>query len=91
MCWLHNLKQFLIAFDQMLNALVGLFTPWERSWADETFSSRCWRWHVAGVRSWPYRLVECLFFWERGGHCEDSFMSERLGRQLPPEARPAGE
>ena len=73
-------KSLCIALDQLLNALCG-------GWPDETFSSRCWRWKVAGVRVWPWCVVECLFFWERG-HCREAIESERLGRQLPPEARP---
>lgn len=69
----------LIALDQLGNALLG-------GWPDETFSSRCWRWHVGGVRSWPRRVVDGLFFWERE-HCRGSYESERTGRQLPPELR----
>ena len=75
-------KAVLIAFDQLLNALFG-------GWPDETLSSRAWRWHVAGVRSWPCRVLDavarCFRDYE---HCRESFESERLGRQLPPEARP---
>ena len=74
-------KAVLIALDQLCNALAG-------GWPDETFSSRCWRWHIAGIRSWPLFVVEALFFWECGNHCRESHDSERLGRQLPPEMRP---
>lgn len=35
------LKQVLIAFDQLINALLG-------GWADETLSSRAWRHYVKG-------------------------------------------
>lgn len=80
----HNL---LVACDQFLNALLG-------GWPDETLSSRCWRWYKDGVRSWPCRLIDALFWWDkeqRGGtsirHCELSWESERNGRQLPPELR----
>lgn len=86
----HNLYQLLIAVDQLANALLGLLLVHEKSWADETLSSRCYRWHDAGKRSWPARVVDALFFWDRDGekrHCEMSFESERNGRQLPPEAR----
>lgn len=69
----------LIALDQLGNALLG-------GWPDETFSSRCWRWHRDGTRSWPCRAVDGLFFWERN-HCRGSYESERQGRQLPPELR----
>ena len=45
--YLHNL---LVACDQLVNALMG-------GWPDETLSSRCWRWHVSGVRHWPCRWL----------------------------------
>lgn len=83
----HNLKQLLVALDQFLNVLVcTVILPWERSYADETFSSRCWRWYLAGVE-WPRIVVDTLLFFDKN-HCQESFESERLGRQLPPEARP---
>ena len=72
-------KRILIAVDQLLNALFG-------GWPDETLSSRCWRWSRDGVRAWPRRVVDGLLFWERE-HFRDSYESERLGRQLPPELR----
>lgn len=89
----HNGRQAAICLDQALNVLVcAVILPHEKSWADETFSSRCWRWRMAGKRGWPCRLVDALFFWDRDKesgkrHCELSFESEREGRQLPPEAR----
>lgn len=73
-------KSALIACDQLVNALL-----W--GWPDETLSSRAWRWHVSGIRSWPCNLLDLIFFWDRE-HCRESFESERTGRQLPPEARP---
>ena len=36
------LRQNLIAFDQSINAFWG-------GWADETLSSRAWRWEKNGV------------------------------------------
>lgn len=84
----HNLKQVFIALDQLCNAVIGLLLiPFEKTWADETLSSRAWRWELSGRRMWPRRCIDALFFWDRG-HCRESFESERLGRQLPPEARP---
>lgn len=73
-------KALLIALDQLLNALFG-------GWPDETLSSRAWRWDISGKRSWPRRLIDLVFFFDRN-HCFESFESERLGRQLPPECRP---
>ncbi len=76
-------KAVLIALDQAVNTLCG-------GWPDETLSSRAWRWHMGGVRHWPCRVIDrAATFFGDTNHCEESFMSERLGRQLPPEARPA--
>ena len=72
-------KAVLIAADQLLNALLA-------GWPDETLSSRAWRWEQNGVRSWPRRFIDRLFFWEQD-HCYQSYISEREGRQLPPELR----
>ncbi len=84
----HNLNQFLIAMDQLANVVFcSIFLPHEKSWGDETLSSHAWRWHIAGIRSWPKTVIEAIFFWENN-HCREAFESERLGRLLPPEARP---
>lgn len=72
-------KAVLIAADQLVNALLA-------GWPDETLSSRAWRWEQNGVRSWPRRFIDRLFFWEKQ-HCFQSYQSEREGRQLPPEFR----
>lgn len=77
---MSRVKAVLIALDQILNAVFG-------GWPDETLSSRCWRWEQSGRRSWPRRLVDALLFFDPG-HCQASYESERLGRQLPPELRP---
>lgn len=104
----HNFWQAVVSIDQALHCLGGLLAALLLAcvpgavlpvvlpvvWADETLSSRCWRWRLDGVRSWPSRLVDGLFWWdrERRGavvvrHCELSWESERQGRQLPPELR----
>ena len=72
-------RRVLIGVDQLVNALLG-------GWPDETMSSRAWRWEWDGVRSWPRKLIDLLFFWDLE-HCRLSFESERVGRQLPPELR----
>ncbi|MDR2551466.1 MAG: hypothetical protein LBD10_14845 [Desulfobulbus sp.] len=72
-------KAVLIATDQLINTIFG-------GWPDETISSRAWRWDQDGVRHWPRRLIDALFFWE-ADHCRQSFEAERAGAQLPPEAR----
>ena len=45
------LKQVLIAFDQLINALLG-------GWADESLSAHAWRQHLEGKRDWPYQLID---------------------------------
>ena len=72
-------KAVLIAIDQLLNALLC-------GWPNETLSSRCWRWDRDGKRHWPRRMVDALFFWEKN-HCQESYESERLRMQMPPELR----
>lgn len=94
----HNVKQAAIALDQLANALIGLavsvvcLLPFFRGaglwWADETVSAHCWRWHIMGVRHWPWKLVDGLAaLLGDKEHCRESFESERLGRQLPVEER----
>ena len=95
----HNGRQALIALDQAANALTGLaaavvcLPPFFRKaglwWADETISAHCWRWHINGVRHWPWKLVDgfAALLGDKG-HCKASYESERIGRQLPPEERP---
>ena len=72
-------KSVLIALDQLANALLD-------GWPDETLSSRAWRWEQNGIRSWPRRIIDVLFFFDPE-HCRESFESERTGRQQPPELR----
>lgn len=71
--------QVLIALDQLGNSLLGGF-------ADETFSSRCWRWSRDGVRDWPRRIIDGLPFW-KPGHCLRAYEGERGRLQCPPELR----
>lgn len=73
------LKNLLIAIDQLANAALG-------NYCDETLSSRCYRMDRDGKRSWPRKVVDTLFFWEKE-HCYESYMSERERAQLPPEFR----
>lgn len=92
----HNAYQALISVDQALYNLGGALwallacvlrtMPTGRTWADESLSSRAYRWEQNGVRSWPRRFIDRLFFWEQD-HCYQSYISEREGRQLPPELR----
>lgn len=92
----HNARQALIALDQLINTLLGLavalvcLLPCLRRadlwWGDETISAHCWRWEKNGVRAWPRKFVDMLFFFDEN-HCRESYENEKLGRQLPPELR----
>ena len=92
----HNGWQTIVSLDQTLHCLGGLLSSLLLAcirnaalpvvWADETLSSRCWRWHLYSVRSWPAKIVNTLFWWQ-DNHCQSSYESERNGRQLPPELR----
>ena len=74
------IKNVLIALDQLANALIG-------GWPDESLSSRAWREYCSGQRLWPKRLIDVLLLWFDKNHCEESYKSEILRRQLPPSMR----
>ncbi|MDY3880323.1 MAG: hypothetical protein SOZ39_04205 [Desulfovibrio piger] len=92
----HDAWQAVVSIDQALHCFGGLLAALLLGcirdaslpvvWADETLSSRCWRWRLDGVRSWPSQLVDMLFWWQQA-HCRSAYESEREGRQLPPEMR----
>lgn len=73
-------KNLLIALDQLINAILG-------GYCDETLSSRAYRWEKDGKRSWTRKLIDAIFFPFQRNHCYASYVSEREGRQLPPELR----
>lgn len=77
---MSHIKQLLIAIDQLLNVLFG-------GWADETLSSRAWRWYRDDIRTYPKVIIDALFFLEEN-HCQESYFSELKRTQLPPEMRP---
>lgn len=86
-----NIHQLLIAVDQTLNVVCGLLIG-SKSYSDETFSSRCWRWKKDNIRSYPANIVDTLLFFDRDKttgkkHCELSYDSEMNRTQLPPEFR----
>ncbi|NBI43239.1 DNA helicase UvrD [[Haemophilus] felis] len=71
----------VIALDQLFNALLG-------GAADETLSSRTYRGAVLAEkpkRRWRvlYRIIEGVFFWEKGKHCEIAYKSEVERKQYP--------
>lgn len=92
----HNAHQALVSLDQSFYNVCGALwailacvvrcMPTGKTYADESLSSRAWRWERDGVRAWPRRVIDRLFFWEPN-HCRESYRSEREGRQLPPELR----
>lgn len=73
------MKQVLIAFDQLLNAVFG-------GYADETISARCWRLRERQPYSTLRAIVDGLFFWEPE-HCKQSYESEVERMQSPIEER----
>lgn len=72
-------KQVLIAFDQLLNALL-------RGWADETLSARAWRCRDRAFWGVARAVIDGLFFFEPN-HCYQAYVGERARMQLPPEYR----
>ena len=71
-----SLKNIFIAFDQLINTLLG-------SEPDETLSAKAWRmrlvspaWRAAQV------VIDALFFWQEE-HCKQSYFAEFERKQLP--------
>ena len=75
------LLQIAIAFDQLLNAMLG-------GMADETLSARAHRMREKGQRYWGWtaNAIDALFFWQPG-HCALAYEWERGRRDLPGEYR----
>jgi hypothetical protein len=78
-----QLKQIALAVDQLGNTLIG-------GWADETISSRSWR--MSSTSPWWHAAQRCidavaLYVFGQADHCFESWMSERLRSQAPPELR----
>ena len=70
-----------IGFDQLFNAILG-------GAADETLSSRTYRGAVLAnkpKKRWKvlHRLIEGIFFWEKGKHCRTAYESELNRKQYP--------
>ena len=71
--------QVALAFDQMLNALLG-------GWADESLSSRSWRLHIEHNRTIPKTIINGIFFWQEN-HCREAYESELERLHVPPQMR----
>ena len=76
------MKQFFIAIDQLLNTL-AFFMP-GKGWADESLSARAWR--VRSRMPTACKVIDSIFFWQTE-HCKQSYISEVLRLQSPPEER----
>lgn len=72
---MNRWKNVVIAADQLCNTLCC-------GWPDETLSSRAWRWHIEGKRSWPYHILDALFFLHKD-HFENSYKFEALHLHSP--------
>lgn len=73
------MKQFLIAFDQLMNTLVYVKGDgW--GYADETLSARAYR--LRDMSAFPYKFINAIFFWQ-DDHCKEAYESEQLNKQLP--------
>lgn len=72
--------QFLIAFDQLLNTVIG-------GKADETLSARAYRLSDESLRWYLFmRFLDALFFWQEA-HCLEAYESEMQRNHLPAEYR----
>jgi len=71
-----KLKQVAIAFDQLLNAILG-------GWSRETLSSRAWRQQHKKRWAIARKVIDAIFFWERD-HCKTAYESEVSLKHLPP-------
>jgi hypothetical protein len=71
--------KLFLALDQLLNAIIG-------GYPDESLSARAFRWHRDGKRSYPYSIINAMFFWMKD-HCRSAYHCEQELRHLPPEYR----
>lgn len=68
-------KAILIAVDQLFAAIIC-------KCPDATLSAFAYLWDVKGKRSWPRRIIDGMFFWEKN-HCRESYESELNQSQYP--------
>lgn len=75
-------RRVLIAFDQMVNAVLG-------GHPDETLSARAYRKELTS-RRWAIarKVIDAIFLPLEREHCRLSFESEQLRRHLPAVYRP---
>ena len=77
----HNIWQALIHFDQGLGLIVSTLLK-EKAYSDLTLSANAYRWEYDGVRSWPRRWIDRLFFWQPH-HCYSAYLYEVECGHLP--------
>lgn len=80
----HNFFQFLVAIDQLINTILGLFMN-SYTWADETMSANCHKHALRGI-TWPEKVVNAIMFFEKD-HCRIAYESEKLRLHSPVEER----
>lgn len=75
------MMQVAIAFDQLLNAILG-------GMADETLSARAHRMRAKQHKYWGWtaNAIDALFFWQHQ-HCYHSYRAEMERKQMPAEYR----
>jgi hypothetical protein len=76
----------LIAFDQLVNALVG-------GAPDETLSASAWKGETQGrtVPRFFRKLIDALFYPFQKDHCREAYEAELRREQLPASYRSQGE
>lgn len=75
-------KQVFIAYDQLVNTYF-------RGWADESVSSRAYRYSLSvpcDHCQWAQKLIDKIFFFDHN-HCEESYKSEKDRLHHPPSLR----
>lgn len=81
----HNGWQLLLHLDQGLGIIVSTLLK-EEAFADLTLSANACRWEKEGVRKWPRKLIDALFWWQPH-HCYSSYVYEITRRHLPESMR----
>lgn len=88
---LHNFKQVLIAFDQLVYCIFGtffgIFNSNVKVYADMTVSAQAYSLAQRGY--WYGRVLEkvinCIF-WDKD-HCKNSYQAELENKHLPEDMR----
>lgn len=86
---MHNLKQTLIAFDQLIYCLIGtilsIFNHKIKVYADLTISAQSYR--LANKGKWYGKAmrfsIDILFRIFERDHCYKAYLSEKQGTHLP--------